>query len=101
MCWDRCLTVRDLVENDPRVSLANPVFERITTPGIGTHRAEGPVVRLDGASRDEVQPAPALGQHTEEVLARLLGLRSAEIGRLFDAGIVAGPERDPSYGAAV
>ena len=31
-----------------------------------------------------------LGEHTEEILADVLGLGEAEIGRLFDAGTVAG-----------
>jgi 2-methylfumaryl-CoA isomerase len=37
-------------------------------------------------------PAPELGQHTEEILADVAKLPSGEIGRLFDAGIVAGPK---------
>jgi 2-methylfumaryl-CoA isomerase len=36
---------------------------------------------------------PALGEHTDSVLAGLLGLSAAEIGRLHDAGIAAGPNR--------
>jgi 2-methylfumaryl-CoA isomerase len=35
--------------------------------------------------------APVLGEHTEEVLADVLGLSGSEIGRLYDGGIVAGP----------
>ena len=34
--------------------------------------------------------APRLGEHSEAVLAEVLGLGSGEIGRLMDAGIVAG-----------
>ena len=34
--------------------------------------------------------APRLGQHTDEILAGILGLSSGEIGRYHDAGIVAG-----------
>jgi 2-methylfumaryl-CoA isomerase len=32
-----------------------------------------------------------LGEHTDEVLADVLGLTDAEIGRLYDDGVVAGP----------
>jgi 2-methylfumaryl-CoA isomerase len=46
-------------------------------------------------------PAPWLGQHTEEVLAQVLGLGLGEIGGLFDAGIVAGPESDPYRSSVV
>ena len=35
--------------------------------------------------------APLLGTHTDEVLADVLGMSSAEIGRLHDDGLVAGP----------
>jgi 2-methylfumaryl-CoA isomerase len=35
--------------------------------------------------------APLLGEHTEQVLSEDLGLSSAEVGELFDRGVVAGP----------
>jgi 2-methylfumaryl-CoA isomerase len=37
--------------------------------------------------------APELGRDTEQVLAELLGLDAAEIGKLMDAGTVAGADR--------
>ena len=44
-------------------------------------------------ARGEVRPAPgATRQHTDEVLADVLGMSGTEIGRLHDAGVVAGPE---------
>ena len=36
-------------------------------------------------------PAPRLGAHTDEVLGDVLGLSTAEIGKLHDEGVVAGP----------
>jgi 2-methylfumaryl-CoA isomerase len=48
--------------------------------------------------REATTPAPLLGTHTDQVLAEVLRLDSGAIGRLHDAGIVAGPERDPSVG---
>ena len=97
VCWGRYRTVSDLIANDPRVSLTNPVFERVDTPGIGQHLTAGATVSIVGVKREPVHPAPWLGQHTEEVLAQVLGLGSGEIGGLFDAGIVAGPDRDPYH----
>jgi 2-methylfumaryl-CoA isomerase len=32
-----------------------------------------------------------LGQHTDEILLEVLGLSSAQVGALHDAGVVAGP----------
>ena len=42
------------------------------------------------AGRLPARRAPLLGEHTEEILADVLGLSEAEIGRLFDAETVAG-----------
>jgi len=95
VCWGRYRTVSDLLANDPRVSLANPVFEQLTTPGVGTHRAAGTAVAVAGRERSATVPAPWLGQHTEEVLSGVLGLDAGAVGRLMDAGVVAGPQRDP------
>ena len=39
--------------------------------------------------REAVRPAPTLGQHTDEILAEVLGLSSARIGELRDGGLVA------------
>jgi 2-methylfumaryl-CoA isomerase len=101
VCWGRYRTVTDLVANDTRVSLANPMFERVVTPGIGEHRTAGATVSQAGVEREPMLPAPWLGQHTEEVLAQVLGLGLGEIGSLFDAGIVAGPECDPYRSSVV
>lgn len=100
VCWGPYRTVGELMAVDPRVSLANPVFETLDTPGIGPHIAAGSAVRLGGAEREPTSPAPLLGAHTDEVLAQVLGLSGAAIGTLHDRGVVAGPERDPSVAAA-
>jgi 2-methylfumaryl-CoA isomerase len=39
--------------------------------------------------RGDVRPAPRLGQHTDEVLAEVLGMSGAEIAKLHDSGTVA------------
>ncbi|MBD8828566.1 CoA transferase [Pseudomonas sp. CFBP 13602] len=83
-------TVRQLLHEDNRVSLENPVFERITTSGVGEHLAAGTPLRVGQSQRHAIQPAPELGQNTDEVLADLLGLSQQEISALRDKGIVAG-----------
>ena len=95
VCWGLYRTVKDLVENDARVTLSNEVFERVQTPGVGTHRAAGTPARLAGQVRGSTPPAPWLGQHTEEILQEVLRLNDAQIGRMIDDGLVAGPDRDP------
>ncbi|WP_454693424.1 CoA transferase [Achromobacter aegrifaciens] len=96
VCWGLYRNVRDLIANDPRVSLTNPVFERMNTQGIGTHLAAGTPVRAMHESRGATVAAPLLGQHTDEVLSEVLGIGASAIGRLHDQNIVAGPERDPT-----
>jgi 2-methylfumaryl-CoA isomerase len=95
-CWGRYDTATGLLAHDARVSAGNPVFERIATPGIGEHLSAGAAVRASGLRREPTPPAPLLGTHTDEVLHEVLGLDSGAVGRLHDAGVVAGPQRDPS-----
>ncbi len=96
VCWGLYRTTRDLLENDSRVGVTNPIWERVLTPGIGSHLSAATPVRAGNEDRTAVAPAPLLGQHTDEILQQVLGLDSPAIGRLHDAGVVAGPERDPS-----
>lgn len=96
VCWGRYNTVTELLAADARVSEVNPVFERMATPGIGSHLAAGATVRAAQVARQPTSPAPLLGTHTDEVLHEVLGLSSTAVGRLHDAGVVAGPQRDPS-----
>jgi len=81
----------ELVRDDPRCSTANPLFAEIDQPGIGRYRMPGLPLDFAGARREPTRPAPRLGEHTDDVLARVLGLSGAEIARLHETGIVAGP----------
>ena len=81
VCWGRYQTFRQLVEEDPRCSEANPMFKRLEQPGIGSYLMPGLPIGFS-ASPSEVRRAPILGEHTDEILSGLLGLSSPEIGRL-------------------
>ncbi len=81
-----------LVRGDPRCSAANPLFSEVEQPGIGRYLTPGLPLDFSAAPRLPPAPAPVLGQHTDSVLAEVLGLSPAEIGRLHDAHIVAGPD---------
>ena len=89
--WSPYQDFGQLVTEDPRCSTANPLFEEVEQPGIGRYLMPGLPLAFSAGQRPPVQPAPVLGQHTDAVLADILGLPAAEIGRLHDAGVVAGP----------
>ncbi len=58
-------------------------------PGLGGEEDGLPIRFGDGPARP-LGSAPALGEHTVEVLTSVLGLSQREIGRLHDQGLVAG-----------
>jgi 2-methylfumaryl-CoA isomerase len=91
VCWGPYQTFRQMLDEDPRCSPANPIFEEVEHPGVGSYLMPGSPLRLDAAELVPVTRAPLLGEHTEEILTELLDLSGSEIGRLYDSGTVAGP----------
>jgi 2-methylfumaryl-CoA isomerase len=91
VCWGPYQTFRELVEEDPRCSTANPMFTPVAQPGIGTYLMPASPLDLSASGRLPARPAPVLGEHTEAVLADVLGLAATEIARLHDDGVVASP----------
>jgi 2-methylfumaryl-CoA isomerase len=89
--WGPYQTFTQMVNEDPRCSTDNDLFAEVEQPGIGTYLMPGAPAVFSAADRLPARRAPSLGEHTDEVLAEVLGLGDAEIGRLHDAGVVAGP----------
>jgi len=89
--WGPYRTVRQAIERDADLSTAHPMFSLLQQPGIGTYLAPATPLDFSAVPRLPAAPAPRLGQHTDEILLDLLGLSSAQVGALHDAGIVAGP----------
>jgi 2-methylfumaryl-CoA isomerase len=105
VCWDAYQELPDFMASDARASTSNPVVWPDPDAAYGEaedpsgrrgddweHPAEAPKVvsfpvTLDG---DASRPGhvPGRGEHTEEVLLSLLGLSTAEIGRLHRDGTV-------------
>jgi 2-methylfumaryl-CoA isomerase len=67
------------------------MFAMTDNPGIGRYLTPGSPLAFAELSREPPKAAPALGQHTDEILSEVLGLASAEIARLHDRKVVAGP----------
>lgn len=97
--WGPFQTFAQLLAEDWRASTANPLFGEVEQPEIGRYLAPHVPLAFGARPRGAVPPAPALGEHSEAILADVLGLPAHHIGRLFDAGLVAGPTH-PSPGEA-
>jgi 2-methylfumaryl-CoA isomerase len=74
---------------DPRLFKGNPLFQEIRHPSGLSYPAPGAMATIPQDVRADVRPAPRLGQHTDEILAEVLGMSSGEIGDLHDKGVIA------------
>ena len=89
--WGPYQTFQQLVAEDHRCSTANPMFEEIEHAEIGSYLAPRSPLHFGRDGRLPVRREPVLGEHTEQILADVLGLSDAQIGGLHDRGVVAGP----------
>ena len=89
--WGPYQDFGQLVREDPRCSLANPLFGEVDQPGVGRIMTNASPLGFSADTRPGAARAPRLGEHTEAVLTGVLGLSSAQYGKLHDSGIVAGP----------
>lgn len=90
VCWEYYRTLKEAVAEDERLVSGNPLFQTVEHPGGNRYPTPAGLLRTDEAP-PSAAAAPRLGQHTEQVLAELLGLSGTALGRLFDRGVVAGP----------
>ena len=75
------------VFHDPQV-LHRGMVQEIVHPTAGKVRLVGIPVKFSETPGEITIPPPLLGEHTEEVLGRLLGYSAAEIERLRKDGVV-------------
>lgn len=87
--WGPYQTLHQAVTSDARLFTQNPLFQTLTHPSGLTYPASGPAATLNDEARAPVRPAPRLGEHTDQVLAEVLGLDGGAISKLHDAGLVA------------
>jgi crotonobetainyl-CoA:carnitine CoA-transferase CaiB-like acyl-CoA transferase len=57
-------------------------------PDVGRVRVPGNPIKISGAPATPSRPAPRLGEHTDEVLRRLLGLTAVEIDALRARNVI-------------
>lgn len=78
--------IRDAL-NDPQVLHRNMVVE-MNHPEIGVYKGLGNPIKSTEMDDGPLSPPPLLGQHTDEVLADLLGMSPDDIQALRDEGVV-------------
>lgn len=74
---------------DSELVRARGMVMEVEQPGIGPVRQLAPPAVFDGRRPDRAEPAPAYGEHTDEVLQEL-GYGADEIASLRESGAVAG-----------
>lgn len=72
ICWGPYQNFRQLVTEDRRCSLANPLFSRVEHQGVGEYLAAAHPLEF-ATGRIPARPAPSMGEHTGEVLWEILG----------------------------
>jgi 2-methylfumaryl-CoA isomerase len=88
--WGPYQTFQQLVDEDPRASTSNPLFEDVEHPIGGRYRTPRSPLEFSRWERRPAGRAPRLGDDTEAVLGDVLGLSDRELGRLLADGVVAG-----------
>ena len=90
--WGPYRGVREAIAKDVDCSVDNPMFSMVDQPGIGSYLAPATPLDFKDVPRLPAKLAPVLGEHTDQILLDILGLSEAEVGRLHDARVVAGPK---------
>jgi 2-methylfumaryl-CoA isomerase len=90
--WAPYQSFREL-SADRELVLDNPMFTVLDQPGIGRYPVAASPLQFGATPREQPLPAPTLGQHTDEILSGILGLSSAEIGKLHDEKVVGGARK--------
>ncbi|HWT89901.1 MAG TPA: CoA transferase, partial [Solirubrobacterales bacterium] len=79
---------------DSELVRARGMVVELEQPELGTVRQLGNPVKLSRTPADTGRPAPAFGEHTDEVL-REVGYSDEEIAAMKESGAAAGPAAEP------
>ena len=82
--------------DDPHLNSRN-FWQWLDRKFVGNQPNPSAPFRVNGEKFPISTPAPTLGQHNEEVLTEILGLKLIELDRLEDIGVIGTKPRMPSY----
>ena len=92
--FERYRTMHEMAR-DPDLVTNNPLFgPSPANPSGFAYPAPRSFANIPGREAGDPQPAPYLGQNSEEVLSQRLGLSSGEIAALIDKGVVATSDKE-------
>jgi len=89
--WGPYQDFQQLVKNDARCSIANPLFEQLDQPGLGPVLLPRSPIEFSKTRTPSSLPAPVLGADTVEVLQELAGLTLIEAQQLMQRGFAGEP----------
>jgi 2-methylfumaryl-CoA isomerase len=86
--WGPYQDFKQVVEEDPRCSPANPLFGTIDQADIGRVLAPRVPLAFAASTTPPAMPAPRLGEDTVPLLAEMLGLSEGRIAGLRERGVI-------------
>jgi 2-methylfumaryl-CoA isomerase len=92
VAWGPYRTLREALAEDADCAVGAGLFDAVEAHGQPAYPAPNLPLGFSASGRVPLRRAPALGEHTDEILLEVAGVSEAELGRLHDAGIVAGPD---------
>ncbi len=93
LTWALFRSLEEALKYDPDMGTDNPMFQTMELPGLGSYPVPSLPIKFEHSGANSTTCAPALGQHTEEILSSVVRITDTEISKLFDRGIVAGTKR--------
>jgi 2-methylfumaryl-CoA isomerase len=86
--WSPYRSFKELIEADPRCSVANPMFATVDQPGIGRYLRASSPLRFSTSDRRAPQPSPLMGADAREILQSWLRFGDSDVDRLVASGVV-------------
>lgn len=87
--WGPYRSLTEAMRSDPRVGASNPLLSSVEHLSGDTYLTPGSPATIPQLVRGSPERAPRLGEHSEQILAEVLGLGDGSIGDLLDRGVVA------------